>query len=577
MNCQICKGEIEVNERYERLFSLPKNLYTSKAPVIILAGALLKDHQTGNVLAQLKFNNLSLKMIEALSVQIKCFNIIGEELQGTEYQYLDLSAARHSEFGQRTAIQLPDNTTRSISVVCTNVVFSDHTFWNAEEGAVWDSLPSQQNLENIIGNLAEQYRRETSSHSRFVPLEYSDLWICSCGTVNKQGDSYCCRCGIKKQQIFSALNVESLTQNREQFQAEQAQHKAIQEEKQKERRIKIRKIAVTSTIAATVAVMLIVLVTQVLIPMQKYNSAVSSMEAGEYEQAIDAFKQLQDYSDSEDKVKECEVLYQEAILQDSYQEAVKSLEQGDYVQAINVFAELGDYKDSQEQMQEATYQYANNLAENQYFYSAITMFDSLGEYEDSVSRVKEVQQLWIDYIYQLIEEGEYDDAWDEYDLLNDYSPSPLSQEDYLVTLDNGSNTVDVRDDHNEDSWWTCYYYDPSVDKNREGVVTTDRGVKLGDTELELLLAYGTPNERGEFNGRNNFYRDADSTISSFMEKDCKTYLRYTFDDEDYMICFYLDENEKVSFIFYAYNYEMIHYNVVGTWGNQNKNDYWNLN
>jgi hypothetical protein len=307
MNCQICKGEIEVNDRYERLFSLPKNLYTSKAPVIILAGALLKDHQTGNVLAQLKFNNLSLKMIEALSVQIKCFNIIGEELQGTEYQYLDLSAARHSEFGQRTAIQLPDNTTRSISVVCTNVVFSDHTFWNAEESAVWDSLPNQQNLGNIIGNLAEQYCRETSSHSRFVPLEYSDLWICSCGTVNKQGDSYCCRCGIKKQRIFSALNVELLTQNREQFQAEQAQQKEIQEKEQKERRIKIRKIAVTSTTAATVAVMLIVFVTQVLIPMQKYNSALSLMDSGNYEKAIVAFEELGDYQDSEENILECKI------------------------------------------------------------------------------------------------------------------------------------------------------------------------------------------------------------------------------------------------------------------------------
>lgn len=268
MNCRNCKGESEVNDRYERLFSLPKNLYTSKAPVIILAGALLKDHQTGNVLAQLKFNNLSLKMIEALSVQIKCFNIIGEELQGTEYQYLDLSAARHSEFGQRTAIQLPDNTTRSISVVCTNVVFSDHTFWNAEESAVWDSLPNQQNLGNIIGNLAEQYCRETSSHSRFVPLEYNDLWICSCGTVNKQGDSYCCRCGIKKQQIFSALNVELLTQNREQFRAEQAQQKAIQEEKQKERNAKIKK----SSLCVIITVVCLTLLNLVFLPsLHRYN------------------------------------------------------------------------------------------------------------------------------------------------------------------------------------------------------------------------------------------------------------------------------------------------------------------
>ena len=43
-----------MEERYTRLFSLPENLYSAGAPVMIAAGALLKDNQTGKVLAQLK-------------------------------------------------------------------------------------------------------------------------------------------------------------------------------------------------------------------------------------------------------------------------------------------------------------------------------------------------------------------------------------------------------------------------------------------------------------------------------------------------------------------------------------------
>lgn len=425
-----------MNDRYERLFSLPKNLYTSKAPVIILAGALLKDHQTGNVLAQLKFNNLSLKMIEALSVQIKCFNIIGEELQGTEYQYLDLSAARHSEFGQRTAIQLPDNTTRSISVVCTNVVFSDHTFWNAEESAVWDSLPNQQNLGNIIGNLAEQYCRETSSHSRFVPLEYSDLWICSCGTVNKQGDSYCCRCGIKKQRIFSALNVELLTQNREQFQAEQAQQKEIQEKEQKERHVKIKKIVVRFFVVTTVAVMLIVLGTQVLIPMQKYNSAISSMETGQYEDAILTFEKLGDYKDSAQLLTEAR-----------YRNANHLFESEKYGDSLSIYESLDNYADSNNKILECYF----NLGE-QYFQE--------GDYATALEYYKNAQEEPLESrttekIYEnaikLYQEDSYDFAHSYFDEVRNYEDTSLYC-GLLDILDSGDSLTDIVEALSEDPY-----------------------------------------------------------------------------------------------------------------------------
>ena len=38
-----------MGERYTRLFSLPEQLYIENAPVIISAGALLKDNKTDNI------------------------------------------------------------------------------------------------------------------------------------------------------------------------------------------------------------------------------------------------------------------------------------------------------------------------------------------------------------------------------------------------------------------------------------------------------------------------------------------------------------------------------------------------
>ena len=57
-------------ERYTRLFSLPQDLYAPGAPLVIAAGALLKDSQTGSVLAQLKLRSLSDVTISAVKLQV---------------------------------------------------------------------------------------------------------------------------------------------------------------------------------------------------------------------------------------------------------------------------------------------------------------------------------------------------------------------------------------------------------------------------------------------------------------------------------------------------------------------------
>lgn len=313
-------------ERYSSLFRLPEKLYTQGSPLLIAAGALLKDNQTGNILAQIKFCSLTNKEIKAVKVNIKAFDVSGAEVQGVDgYQYLDLSAALNAEFGQKTAVTLPDSVTRSFSVACTSVIFSDNSAWEAEENAVWEPLPKQQNLENLIGNLAQQYRRDTSIQSHFEPLEYSDLWICSCGAVNRRRESQCCSCGVSRSTIFSALNAESLTQNQSQFEAKEAERRTIQEQETKKRQAKTKKIAIISSAAAVVVIVFVVLLTQVFIPMQKYNSAVSLMDTGKYEEAIAEFEELGDYKDSKVNLLDCQIQY--------------GIEQGDYLYSITLLVD----------------------------------------------------------------------------------------------------------------------------------------------------------------------------------------------------------------------------------------------
>ena len=84
-----------MSERYVKLFALPKNLYTCGSPVVFVAGALLKDNQTGKVLAQLKLQNIGVKSIKAVKVSVRPLDTVGNAI-GTaiEYQYLDLNPYR---------------------------------------------------------------------------------------------------------------------------------------------------------------------------------------------------------------------------------------------------------------------------------------------------------------------------------------------------------------------------------------------------------------------------------------------------------------------------------------------------
>lgn len=115
-----------MNGRFEKLYSLPSQLYAPSSPVIITAGALLKDTQTGKVLAQLKFKNINSKVIKAIAVSLLPRDTANQPLGEKEtHQILDLAANRDSEFGQKTPFYFSDNTTRAYQVIVEEVVFSD--------------------------------------------------------------------------------------------------------------------------------------------------------------------------------------------------------------------------------------------------------------------------------------------------------------------------------------------------------------------------------------------------------------------------------------------------------------------
>ncbi|MEI3085222.1 MAG: hypothetical protein V8S87_04010 [Oscillospiraceae bacterium] len=95
-------------ERYTRLYTLPENLYTEGAPLVIAAGALLKDNQTGKVLAQLKYRSICSRPIRAIKVLITGYDMAKAVVCREEHQYLDLEIGRDEYWGSKEAVYLPD-------------------------------------------------------------------------------------------------------------------------------------------------------------------------------------------------------------------------------------------------------------------------------------------------------------------------------------------------------------------------------------------------------------------------------------------------------------------------------------
>lgn len=363
-----------MSERYQKLFALSENLYAESAPLLIAAGALLKDNQTGKVLAQIKFKNISAKTIKAVKVSVKAYDVSGAELQGVaEHQYLDLSAARDTEFGQKNAIILPDKVTRSFTCECKSVIFSDGTNWEAG-GAEWKPLIQPQALQKRLGGLSAQYKRDIVKQAQFVVTDDRDLWICTCGAINRQSEAKCHACHGEKTALLAALDMEALKNHNAEHNRAEAERKEKEAAEATKKRAKTKKISIISAACAVVVIAAIVVITQVVVPSGKYNSAVALMNEGKYQEAIAIFSELDGYGDSRIKI-------DEAKNEKEYQEAINLLNNGNFEEALKEFEDLSGYKDSADMLSETKYQWAISLLGND-DQDAYEIFISLGDYKD---------------------------------------------------------------------------------------------------------------------------------------------------------------------------------------------------
>lgn len=247
--------------RFERLFELPEKQYTEGSPVILAAGVLSKDAETGSIIAQLKFQSVSEKPIKAVKVSLAAYDVSKAEVQGvTDYQYLELNVGNGQEFGANKAIVMPVSVTRSFAVASILVVFGDGSMWERDNG--FSVLPAAKVLSLGSAELNKQYRIATNDSAAYTPAENQDLWQCSCGTWNK--GATCTHCRILKNKVFSALDVVALTEHmnirlvkeQEQREAEAARQAQLQAEAEVRRKKNKKRLTIFAIIALIVAILL---------------------------------------------------------------------------------------------------------------------------------------------------------------------------------------------------------------------------------------------------------------------------------------------------------------------------------
>lgn len=458
--------------RLETIYEDKDTILQKAVPILIENRYLIKDSISGELYARIGFKSLTDRSIKALLIDIKGYDVWGNEVGGVEgFELMDIKTKRESNFGQTTPIPIPDKSVKVIKAVIRKVLYSDGEILICNETGV--TFPKVKLLSESLGSsvLADEYIRETTELSKYEVVVVEDAWRCACGSINIGTEGLCYKCGQDKDRLVRLLDVSVLKKNIEAFQeemrlkaeaeesarrerereAEEARKKE-QEEKEQQRKevVERRKLYVKRFMrrGPVLVVSIIVLALAIyltgwhLIPLIRYNSACKALENQEYEKAYNTFVALDDYKDCPDKAvetlyaeanylmgegeyasaadlfeeipgyEESDVLAVQCRNEADYLTAKLNLDSGDYLEAAKGFAALEDYSDAAELLKQANYLYADELFSEGKFEDAYSYFIKAEKYEDADARADESQYQ---YATECLERGDYEAAVKSYE------------------------------------------------------------------------------------------------------------------------------------------------------------------
>ena len=194
-----------MEQRLTLLEKATQPLYAPESPLLLEASALYVDNWDKQCIAQLKWKNIGEKAINAVMVELKCFDSFGHEVNTKQYQYNRLSASKGQQFGNKDAIPLEADKLSKCTVFLTAISFADGTVQELPAPMEFKPLPDNKPLD-LTGKLLEQYKRDLIKQKitttvRFQPQSTDSLWQCTCGSWQMNG-SVCLACSASR--LFAA-------------------------------------------------------------------------------------------------------------------------------------------------------------------------------------------------------------------------------------------------------------------------------------------------------------------------------------------------------------------------------------
>lgn len=318
-------------ERYSTLWRMPENAYSLNSPVIVRAGALLKDNETNNLLIQLKLENITEKLIRSVKVKLSLFDIEGRTINtNTEHQFINLSEGYRSSFGQQYPIVVSDFSVSRFEITEIVVIF-DNFKWNSTQKYVPVTATENYLLNITDTDMFNKFIAETN-HSLFWKEHQAEkLKISNAITkLNLCKSSNPEVVNTKIKEYTSILNAsrkaDSELNDNEKFQINNIENmlQLFETEKKEYKKEKSKKITSKILIAMVVVIFAIVLFVAGILLMFinfGYNSTVSDLNNGYFESAIAGFELLGSYKDSEEKLLEAKFGLAEKMESISIEEA----------------------------------------------------------------------------------------------------------------------------------------------------------------------------------------------------------------------------------------------------------------
>lgn len=355
-------------ERFTKLYELPGGLCAPGAPVVIRAGALLRDTITKNVVAQVKLYNLDTRTIRSAKLALVLWdsegNSLGEEIQRS---FTNLRAAQDEEFGHRTALVLPYREACSFSVWVAEVVFTDGTLWE-DSGEIWEPIARQITLKEAYKSeeMAAQFRIRYGTDCRYAPQEDRLLWQCTCGAINRESEKSCHRCHRVRRALLN-VNVDSLRNECEQRLEEEK--RLIEEEggKEDEKSRKRRRIVKGLVIGVP---LLLALAAVIRFGPQLLNRIVPLPVATPVPTMEFVIPTPPPTPIPSPTPTPAPTLSPEEQREADYEEAVALLEDNSFSAARAIFLKLDSFKESEQLAQEAVYR------------KAVALYDFIKQYDE---------------------------------------------------------------------------------------------------------------------------------------------------------------------------------------------------